>query len=432
MDGLYLLLLGSVVFVLLGGVLEHNSIPHTVDFSVVYFPARTLLEDRDPYAASEVLSVYRAVGGDGGSSTEKTRQIVTRYLYLPNTFAISLPFAMLPWGIAQAIWMALTGGTLLLASLLIWDIAADYAPIVSGAMIGFFLANSEVVLILGNSAGFAVGLCVVAVWCFLRERFIVAGVVCLAVSLALKPQDAGLIWLYFLLAGGVRRKYALATLLVTAVLALPAVLWVWHIAPHWFEEWRANVTTLSSAGGVADPGPTSAGSHRLGLMVNLQAAFSFFRDDPHFYNAIAYFISAPLLFLWALGAWRSARSPQSGWLAMAAIAPLTLLPVYHHLYDAKLMLLTVPACAMLWAKGGWAGRLALLVNAVAFVLTGDLPWAVLLGLIERVRLGANAWMGQFLSAAQVIPAPAILLVTGSFYLWLYWRDSPGDFAKRQE
>jgi hypothetical protein len=86
-----------------------------------------------------------------------------------------------------------------------------------------------------------VSLSAVAVWCFLRERFVLAGILCLAVALAVKPQDSGLVWLYFLRAGGVYRKRALQTLLATAVLSLPGVLWVWHASPHWFAEWQSNV-----------------------------------------------------------------------------------------------------------------------------------------------------------------------------------------------
>ena len=39
LDGLYLMLLGSVVFLLLGGVLEQGAATKLVDFRVVYYPA---------------------------------------------------------------------------------------------------------------------------------------------------------------------------------------------------------------------------------------------------------------------------------------------------------------------------------------------------------------------------------------------------------
>ena len=74
------------------------------------------------------------------------------------------------------------------------------------------------------------------------------------------------------------------------------------------------------------------------------------------------------------------------WLALAAIAALSMLPVSHHLYDTKLLLLTVPACAMLWAEGGLTGWLALVVNTVGFALTGDLSRLILLAFIKHLHL----------------------------------------------
>ncbi len=100
---------------------------------------------------------------------------------------------MLPWGPARILWMTLTVGSLIFASVLIWNLSVDFAPLVSGVLIGFLLANSEVLVITGNAAGIAISLCVVAVWCFLRERFVLAGILCLAISLAVKPQDAGMV-----------------------------------------------------------------------------------------------------------------------------------------------------------------------------------------------------------------------------------------------
>jgi hypothetical protein len=93
--------------------------------------------------------------------------------------------------------------------------------------------------------------------------------------------------------------------------------------------------------------------------------------------------------------------------------------------DAKMLLLTVPACAMLWAEGGLTGRLAVVVNAAGLVLTGDLWWAILLGLIHMLHLPATGLGGQFVMAAQVFPAPLILLTMGIFYLWIYARRCSG-------
>ena len=351
----------------------------------------------------------------------KVREIVTRYLYLPTAFCFTVPFAMLPWGPAHMLWMTLTVGSIIFASFLIWNLGANYAPIVSGALICFFLANSELLIITGNAAGIVISLCVFAVWSFVHERFVLFGALCLAVSLAVKPQDAGLVWLYFILAGGVYRKRALQTLLATIVLGLPVVLWVCHVAPQWVQEWRSNMMAFSVHGGINDPGPASIGAHGLDMLINLQTVFSFFWDDSRIYNAVTWLACAPLLLVWAFVTLRSRPSSKKAWLALAAIAPLSMLPVYHRQLDAKLLLLTVPACAMLWAEGGLIAWLALLVNSAGFVLNGDLTWAILLGLISKLPLPMTGLSGELLTAVQVFPAPLILLVMSVFYLWVYVR-----------
>ena len=149
------------------------------------------------------------------------------------------------------------GASFLVAAYLMWSLAADYAPVVSGALICIFLFGSGLLLEIGNAAGITISLCVIAVWCFFKEQFVPTGILCMALSLAIKPHDAGLVWLYFLLAGGLYRKRALQTLAVTVVLGLPAILWVSHVAPHWIAELQTNLQATSARGDLNDPGPIS-------------------------------------------------------------------------------------------------------------------------------------------------------------------------------
>jgi hypothetical protein len=105
-----------------------------------------------------------------------------------------------------------------------------------------------------------------------------------------------------------------------------------------------------------------------------------------------------------------------------------MLPVYHRQYDAKLLLLTVPACVMLWAEGGPTGRLALLLNTAGIVLTGDFPSAALMVLTGKLHLSTMGMFGKIVTAALVRPVPLILLVMAIFYLWVYVRRSAGQAA----
>jgi hypothetical protein len=70
-------------------------------------------------------------------------------------------------------------------------------------------------------------------------------------------------------------------------------------------------------------------------------------------------------------------------------------------------------------KGGWTGRLAILVNLTAFLLTGDITWGICLGLIDRLHLAGGSKLQM---ALEVFPAPLSLLAVAAFYLFVYARQ----------
>ncbi len=396
-----------------------------VDFRAVYYGTRCLLQQHNPYKVSELEGVYRAEGGEPPSETPPAHQAVVLYVNVPTTFIFVTPLAMLPWGPAHVLWIALTAALFILAAFLMWDLGADYAPGISLFLLCILLVNCEEIFVAGNTAGIVVGLCVVAVWCFLRQRFVAAGILCMALSLAIKPHDAGLVWLYFLLAGGVYRKRALQTLLITAVLGLSAVLWVSHVAPHWITDWQSNLTAISGPGGINQPGPDSITGRGSSMVVDLQAAISVFRDDPRIYNPASYLFCGALLLAWAARTLRSSFSLARAWIALAAVVPLTMLVTYHRPWDAKLLMLAVPACALLWAKGGQIARIALLVTSMGLLFTGDIPLAFLSSISTPLHVSMAGLSGKMLTVVLIRPASLVMLAMSIFYLWVYLRrDSP--------
>ena len=102
-----------------------------------------------------------------------------------------------------------------------------------------------------------------------------------------------------------------------------------------------------------------------------------------------------------------------------------MVPVYHRVYDARLLILTIPACVMLWKDGGRLAWVGLLLTSAGFFLTGAVPWAVFLRLIGHLRT-STAFGGEILLAAKVVPVPLILLAIGIFYLWVYLRRAPRE------
>lgn len=420
-DGLYLVLLGTAVFLTLGSVLEMSSSHPVSDYRFVYNSARCLFQNADPYNVAEFQRVFVSDGGDPGSGSSKSQYLeMSQYMYLPTSFIVA-PIALLPWETALLIWSILIAVSFVLASFLIWRIGAKSSPVVSGFLICMVLASSELLLVVGNAVGIVIGLCIVAVWCFVEERFALVGVACLAVSLMLKPHDAGLVWLYFLLAGGVYRKRALQTLIVTITMSIPILLWVTSISPQWLSELHSHLTILSAYGHLNDPGPHSMAGHGILMVIDLQSVISVFRDDPRLYNPISISLCGALIVIWAIITLRTHPTPTNTWLALASIAPLSMLPVYHRLGDSKLLLLTVPACAILWAEGRLLRWLTIVLSSAGIVLTGELQWAAFFIVLKHFHNSASWINGFFLEALQVFPVPSALLAIGVFYLWMYMK-----------
>jgi len=71
LDGLYLLIMGSMMFLFLGLVLQRAAPEKLVDLRMMYFPARCLMQHCDPYNESEVLRLYR---DEAGVHAEDTRR----------------------------------------------------------------------------------------------------------------------------------------------------------------------------------------------------------------------------------------------------------------------------------------------------------------------------------------------------------------------
>jgi hypothetical protein len=84
LDGLYLLLLGSLVLVLMGTVLASKSSVAMVDFKGVYYDTRCLLQHTDPYIPGEPLRLYLAEGGRLPQS-DGPQQVLMLDIYPPTT-----------------------------------------------------------------------------------------------------------------------------------------------------------------------------------------------------------------------------------------------------------------------------------------------------------------------------------------------------------
>jgi hypothetical protein len=235
----------------------------------------------------------------------------------------------------------------------------------------------------------------------------------------LKPHTSGGVWLFFLLAGGVFRKRALQTLALTLALCVPAIAWTWYVAPQWSQELHSNLSASGSRSGINSPRPDATVGNNPLSIIDLQTVTSFFCDNPRVYNTAAHIICGPLLLAWAIVTILSRPSLTKAYLGLAAIAVLSMLPFYHRMYDAKLLLLTLPACNLLVARGGLTGRLAALLTTAGFVFTGDIPLVFLADLTKDVHISIASFGGKVAMVLVNRPVPLLLLMLGIFYLWVY-------------
>ena len=405
-----------------------------LDFQGVYYGTRCLLHGcRIPTIGTNyMLSIRRRRSSSVAAATLKVQTVTLVFKISRRHSLFVTPFAILPWVWASLLWRWALGVVFGLAAYLIWKLAATNSVSVSTFLSWAILVNCEIMAAAGNAAGVVISACAIEVWCFVHKRFEPIGVLCLALSLVIKPHDSGFVWLYFLLAGGRYQRRALQALALTFVLGVFALGWVSYAIPHWWPELRENLKAISAPGSLNDQGPTSPTAHAITGVIDLETAIRVFSDDRGIYRTVTYLVCGVFLAIWSFVTARSRPSPPMTWIALAAVVPLTMLVTYHRPHDAKLLLLAIPACAMLWAEGGVTGRLAFVVTAAGILLTGDIPLSILHGgggKSFKVRRPES--ISDKLTLFFMRPASCALLLMAIFYLWIYVSRFTGSFETEE-
>jgi hypothetical protein len=409
--GLVILALGSLFFAVDGFHAQQHSLK-SFDFKDVYSGARCLLHHCNPYDMDQIKEQYLAGGGD----PDEIRPFhIYNANYPPSALFLATPFAMLPWQPAHLLWLAISITVVIVAAFLMADLCAPFSPLAAVAMIALLMATSLLMIMLAQPAMLTIGLCVIAVWCLLKDRFPVLAIVCFALSLTLKPHIGGLVWFYFLLSGAaLYRRRAWQILLATILLSLPGVLWASFTpqSAHWMHDLHVNLVGVAAHGNASDPGP--ANDEASGI-ASLQTVVSLFRDDPHVYNPVSWLLIGVLLVAWIYTTIRMKPSKKKDFLGLASIACLALLPIYHRVYDTRLLLLTFPALALLLSEGGITGIVAFLLAAMAIVVMSN-PFSHFVDVHYWLHSPHHGLIGTILLMREV---PLSLLVLGSFYLAVY-------------
>ena len=441
--GLCVVLLGCLFFAVRGYQDETLAL-HSRDFKPVYAGARCLIDGCDPYDPAILERTFVAHGGDLSDPVPFKQFNAT---YPPSALFLMTPVALLPFGLADDLWLGIGIVLFCGAAWCMSDLCSGRRALVVDCVLAAFVATSTMLIMVGQPAMMSISLVIVAVWCLLKRRWMGAGILAFAISLVLKPQIGALIWLYFFLAvrkGGVAecaeqgtrigfawsyRRMALCIAAATLILMTPGILLAFHhqASAHWPQELHANLEGSVMHGNLNDPGPSNPDAATL---TSMQTVFSLVRDVPRFYNAAAIAVFLPLLLVWTYGVMRPLRDPQKllaggtgmtvggarDLLALAAAAALGFLPIYHRQYDTRLLLLIFPAVALLASSRRWMGWAAILVSLLATVTTCHQiqhvgPWLAAQG----VRLRGLLWLGLFR------PQPLTMLLVSCFFLYaMFW------------
>ena len=127
-----------------------------------------------------------------------------------------------------------------------------------------------------------------------------------------------------------------ASATVVAILAATAVFQLTMHHTPWIDNYRYDNRILFGSGSLGDF--TETNPLRFGL-VNLQVLLYTFVPDRAAANVMALVMAGVLGLLWLLLLWRSAGNKDGDeMLDLSALAVLSLLPVYHRLYDASLLI----------------------------------------------------------------------------------------------
>lgn len=406
--GYGVLWLGILVFLAVSFRGFPDTVVHGIDFKIVYSSSRCLMDGCDPYNSRDLHQEYANAGGDLSPDSDEGAFKWYPALYPPFSLFLVFPFALLPFRLALALWMTLSAVLFVTAAFLMADLCRTWRSQLPLILLGLFVASSTMLVTTGQPSSFAISLCAVAVWSLFNNRIPVMGIMCFAASLALKPQIAGLVLVYFLLAAAPARRRAMIALATTAAFCIPGLLWAAKMpaASHWPQAIRTNLTASAVPGGINDPGPSSFTSM---MVTDLQSIVAVVDDEPLIYNLEAYLVAGALMLAWAYIALRAEPSSKKNLLGVATIACLSLLPLYHRHYDVRLLLLTFPALAVLVDEGGWKGATA--TAASIAVLCGSHPTF----LRDHLALHQET-LGPLKTILLMRTAPLAVLFSGLVYL----------------
>lgn len=402
--------------------LRHRNEVPLWDFAAVYSAARTWLHGGDPYDQNAVRQTWQNTGAIAGSNIEHWSSV-----YPPTSLTMIAPASLLPARLALIGWAVLTLALVALQFAALLDLAglklSWHDPrgllLIAAALAA---APLQMGLLSGQPSTIAIALSIIAIWCIARNREATGGLL-LGLAFAWKPHVGAPFLIYYLV---LRRWRATdRALLVIALLAAVSLAAMQLSRVNWMNGWYQNVQHTLASGGVNDRAPTGPFRDEIiDVQILLTSVF-----DRQSAVRVATACMMALLVAWYVRSYQlDAREPETPagpkttareLLPLAALSALSLMAVYHRVYDAAILTL-----ALAWALAALHGpRRRVAMTAVILMSVFLVPFDILSSITFRLRPLADVsdqwWWESF-----IVPhyAWGLLAVTLAL-LWAMSRPS---------
>jgi len=198
------------------------------------------------------------------------------------------------------------------------------------AMLALFLADRRSRWYLGT---------IIAFWCATRKYPVFAGLL-IGLACALKPQVAGIFVLFYVLTR--EWKVAFTAVATVGLIAIGSIAAMQFTHPNWLASWTNNIAATTEIGAVND---YSWAGHFRDHIIDLKMLLVSWIADPMILRIAIALVTIALLAWYARAFPRNEqRTTHAKLLALATLCAVFLLPVYHRVYDAALLVL-----ALAWA-----------------------------------------------------------------------------------
>ena len=389
------------------------------DFASVYAAARTWTRGGDPYDRSAVLKTWQEAGAFANRDASYFATV-----YPPSSLLIVAPLGLLSAPAAMCVWLVVTSALLVLQLSVLAELAGlSWKDSRSLIFLGASLLSAPLQfgILSGQLSMPAISLCAIALYYVNQNREVTAGVL-LGVACALKPQIGAPFFVYYFACR--QWKVAIPLLLFGGGIGLTSIIAMHASNIHWLGGWTQSVAATQQRGAVNDYGWTNDFRDEI---VDLRILLVSFIHNLRVLQITIGFVTLMLIgwYCWIVAQARSLINHRTKHqlLLVAAVCAISLLPIYHRVYDVTLLTL-----AFAWAMAELDGvrqkmARSLMIPMALFLIPFDIVEAVGRRIHKLGMLTHSAGWQTFIAPHYAWGLAAVTIML----LWILTRLAKDDF-----